>query len=73
MNSNPFRRAASMMALVTAAMTAFPRPGVAQAAALNALDPYISRGKRKTRRHDRGGTKAFQRAAAKARNRRAHR
>lgn len=58
-------RAGAMMALIAAAMAL---PMGQQRDALSDIGPYESHGKRKTRRHDCGGTKAFQRAAAKRRN-----
>lgn len=66
MNPNPFSRARAMFATIAAAV-ALASP-LAQKDALSALAPYKSRGKNKARTHNRGGTKAFQRAAAKRRN-----
>jgi PAB1-binding protein PBP1 len=65
----PFARARAMMAAITAVMAAFPIPGGTQAAALNGLGPYESRGKGGKRPHRRVGTKINQRAALKRRNR----
>lgn len=41
--------------------------------AVQSMGPYEGRGKGRNRLHDGGGTIAFQRAAAKKRNRAAHR
>lgn len=65
MNRNAFGRARAMFALIAAAMGLAP---LARQAALDKVGDYESHGKRKTKTHNRGGTKAFQRAAAKARN-----
>jgi len=74
MNRNAFGRARAMFALIAAAMGLAP---LARKDALSSISPYESHGKRKTARHDNGGTKAHARAAGKARNvrrnRRAHR
>lgn len=67
--ASPFARARSMFAAIAAVMAAFPVPGGTQAAALNGLGPYESRGKGGKRPRRSVGTKAHQRAALKARNR----
>lgn len=67
-HGTPFR-AASMMALALAAISqsfAFGSVGYNQAA--QGLGAYEGRGKGRTARHNRGGVRANQRAAAKARN-----
>lgn len=69
MRPQAFSRARAMFALVSAAMLAHPMPGVAQQQALNAIGAYESRGKGGKRARRSVGTKAFQRAAAKKRNR----
>lgn len=63
---NGFARVRAHFALIAAANALTDQ--FARREALNAIEPYESHGKRKTRRHDCGGTKAFQRAAAKRRN-----
>lgn len=63
--SKPFSRVMSFMSALAAIMamnTTQQQIGLAQ------LGTYESRGKGKTRIHNRGGTKAHARAAAKARN-----
>lgn len=68
-----FLRAKMMMTAIAAAMA----EGMSLVQAGQVVGPYVSRGKRKTASHDGGGTRAFQRAAMKrrnrAKNRRAHR
>ena len=67
--SMPFARLRATMALIAAAMQAHPLPGVAQQMALQqAASTYESHGKGGKRPHRSVGTKAFQRAAAKRRN-----
>lgn len=69
MRPTPFARAIAMMGLIAAAVRAYPFPGVAQQQALAGIGPYVSRGKGGKRPHRSVGTKAFQRAALKKRNR----
>lgn len=63
--ASPFMRATMMMAALSAAIAS----GMSQYAAAQSVGPYVSRGKRATARHDGGGTRAYQRAAMKKRNR----
>ena len=67
----PFHRASMMMAAI-AALASNGLSGLAFQAQLAKLGPYESRGKNKTKRHDRGGVRVAQRAAAKARSVRSH-
>lgn len=69
MRGSPFKRAVAMFAAIQAALAAFPMPGVNQQMALNAISPYQSRGHGGKRPRRSVGTKAFQRAALKKRNR----
>lgn len=72
-SGTPFR-AAMMMAAALAALSYRYAPGTALfQAGLNDIGPYEGRGKGRTRRHDGGGTRAFQRAAVKTSNRAKHR
>lgn len=67
-HATPFK-AAELFAHALAAIASAYRPGsVAYGTAVNALGPYKGRGKGRTRNHDRGGSRAYQRAAVKARN-----
>jgi len=66
--SQPFKAVRAMMAAIGAVMAAHPMPGPSQQMAFNAIGPYESRGKGGKRPHRQTGTKAFQRAAAKRRN-----
>lgn len=69
----PFR-AAMMMSLALATLAQAHKVGsVGFQAGLNDIGPYEGRGKHRARHHDQGGTRAFQRAAIKARNVRKHR
>jgi hypothetical protein len=63
---NGFARARAHFALIAAANALTDQ--FARREALNKIEPYESHGKRKTKTHNRGGTKAFQRVAAKRRN-----
>ena len=67
----PFARAAAMFALITAA--ALQPTNALQRAAMESIGVYVSRGKGKAKHHDRGGIKANQRLARKARNVKANR
>lgn len=68
MRSAPFARARAMMAAIAAAMALAP---LVQQEALAAIGPYKSRGKGGKSPRRSVGTKAFQRAATKHRNRKA--
>lgn len=75
---NAFSRATHMMvamaALAAGSLASMPGvKAVSQEHAYNLLGGYRSRGKRKTRSHDAGGSRAYQRAAQKKRNRVRHR
>lgn len=64
----PFR-AAQMMALAIAAVAQSFAPGsVGFNQAVMGLGPYAGRGKGRNTTHNRGGSRAYQRAAVKARN-----
>lgn len=70
----PFARAAQMFAVIAAAVQLYGVGTVALAqAVISDIPEYRSRGKGKARRHDNGGTRAFQRAATKRRNVARHR
>lgn len=69
MKSMPFSRAISAMAAIAAA--AMSLPNGQQQAQLAAIGPYESRGKGGKRPHRSVGTKVFQRAALKRRNKKA--
>lgn len=73
MRGRPFAAAITMMSAIAAVMVAAAGNFALQQSALAALGPYKGRGKGKTQHHDRGGTRAYQRAALKKRNRAAHR
>jgi hypothetical protein len=62
-----------MMALVAGLVAQHGAGTSALQHALGGLAPYRSRGKGKGRTHDNGGTRAYQRAALKARNVKRHR
>lgn len=72
-HSQPFMRARMMRAQIEAVVQAYGAGTVGAQAALANLGPYEGRGKGRTARHDRGGNRAHQRAALKARNRARHR
>jgi hypothetical protein len=75
---NAFSRATNLMvamaALAAGAYAAMPGVKAAsQEHAYSMLGGYRSRGKRKTKTHDNGGTRVAQRAAQKKRNQARHR
>lgn len=65
---SPFRAALIMAAAIGAALQAHHGDYAGQQAALKQIGPYQGRGKGRTKTHDRGGTRAAQRAAKKRRN-----
>lgn len=66
-------RAAILMSQALAVLASQFAPGtVAFSQAAERIGPYKGRGKGRARYHDQGGTRAFQRAAAKARNVKRH-
>lgn len=67
-SGTPFRAAALFSMALAAIAAKFSIHSVAFNQAANALGPYEGRGKGKTRSHDGGGTRSFQRAALKKRN-----
>ncbi len=67
-HGTPFR-AAALFAMAMAAIANTFAPGSSgRQAALAGLAPYQGRGKGRSARHNQGGTRAYQRAATKARN-----
>ena len=69
MNRTPFARAIAMMGQIAAALAAHPMPGVNQQLALQQIGPYQSHGKGGKHPRRSVGTRAYQRAALKKRNR----
>lgn len=66
-HGSPFRAAAIVMASLAALARTFTPGSVAFSRAAEGI-VYQGRGKGRTRSHNRGGTAAFKRAAAKLRN-----
>ena len=64
---------ASLAGLSAAAMQSMQTQALAQEAAKDFAPAPYDRGKRKTKHHDNGGTRAYQRAAMKKRMRAKHR
>lgn len=62
-----------MAAVIAAMAQKFANDKAGYHTALGQLKPYEGRGKHKARHHDRGGSRAYQRAAVKTKNRAAHR
>lgn len=67
-SGTPFRAAALFSMALAAIALQFSVNSVAFNQAAQALGPYRGGGKGKTRSHDGGGTRRFQRAALKKRN-----
>ena len=67
-SGTPFRAAQMMALAIAAVIRQFSDDTSARQAALTRLGRYSGRGKGRTRTHDRGGSRAYQRAAAKRRN-----
>lgn len=67
----PFARFHALMSLAVAAMHAGKAATMSQAISMSG--GYQSRGKRASKPHDNGGTRAFQRSAQKKRNQQRHR
>lgn len=67
-SGTPFRAAQMMALAIAAAIAQAGHDATSREAAIRALGPYQGRGKGKARTHDQGGSRAFQRVAAKRRN-----
>ena len=67
-HGTPFRAAAMFAAALAAIHARFAADFVARQGALAKLGSYEGRGKGRARHHDRGGSRAYQRAATKRRN-----